>query len=312
MKPTYLIYCPWNKPLSGGQIALHKLAYNLALGGENVFTMSQPMFPHRNLASANFETKFPQYTDLVKVWPKLVDGNMFHDNMFEHTVVIYPEIIRGNPLRANHVCRWILYDTDVKGREGTEESWDVDDEFFYFGKWVKTFLQEDRTGKLLTAFDFKLDLVDKLEWIFPEGCKVHSKVTCILHRKRSEIADRLTTANFDDISDSFESVQAFLEIVKQYKRFVTYDDSTYYSVLAALAGCESVILGTTTTPDKFRALNSVLKYGVAYGNTHEEMNWANTTRPLITAHLEYLESLSLSQTKNFCNFWENKLNEKTS
>lgn len=298
MKPTYLIYCPWNKPTSGGQIVLHKLAYNLAKRGEKVWILSEPMFPHENLQWVNTGAKYPTYTDLMKS-----DYSKYLNEDFDNVVVVYPEIIKGNPLLANHVCRWILYDTDVKDREGTEESWDVDDEFFYFGKWVKTFLQEDRTGKILTAFDFKLELFD-----FNACHAAPTKDTCILYRKRSEMADPLIVATFDDITDEFSTIVEFINVVSKYRRFITYDDSTYYSALAALAGCESVILGTTMTPDKFRSLNPVLKYGVAYGNTHEETHWAEKTRPLITAHLEYLEGLSLSQTENFCNFWENKLN----
>jgi len=292
MKPTYIIYCPWNKPTSGGQIVLHKLAYNLAKSGEKVLILSEPMFPHENLQWVNTGKKKPDHIDYLVHVPY---------TYWDETVVIYPEIIKGNPLIADHVCRWILYDTDVKDREGTEESWDVDDEFFYFGKWVKTFLQEDRTGKILTAYDFKLEMVD----MFPPYAP--TKDTCILYRKRSEMADPLIVAGFDDITEHFTTIQDFINVVGRYRRFVTYDDSTYYSVLAALAGCESVILGTTMTPEKFRSLNPVLKYGVAYDNTSEELHWAEKTRPLITAHLEVLESLSLSQTENFCNFWENKL-----
>ena len=71
---------------SGGQIVIHYLIKILNKKKINSYLYSK---------STNIYN--PHNTPLT---------NIINTN----TIVIYPEIIKDNPLNANTVCRWILYD----------------------------------------------------------------------------------------------------------------------------------------------------------------------------------------------------------
>ena len=43
------IHVNFSKVLTGGVVAMHKLAYNLAKTGHNVFTFCEPEYPHENI-----------------------------------------------------------------------------------------------------------------------------------------------------------------------------------------------------------------------------------------------------------------------
>ena len=72
--------------------------------------------------------------------------------------------------------------------------------------------------------------------------------------------------------------------------------------MAALCGCRSVILNPDNkiTPEEYRELYPVRKYGVAYGWI--DLKHADLTRDLVRNHVKEYEKKSVESVINFVNF----------
>ena len=91
---TYIIYGFDYSNNVGGNLALHSLAENLALLGEEVYITCKKIRKHSLV-----KTLDPN-EDIWSILSK------------EKTIVIYPEIISENPLGAKNVCRFFFYQND--------------------------------------------------------------------------------------------------------------------------------------------------------------------------------------------------------
>ena len=133
----------------------------------------------------------------------------------------------------------------------------------------------------------------------------------VLNKKKYPIGEKLLESlNSIDLSD-FDKKGGFSYLASEfnkYEYFVTYDDATYYSILAALCGCRSVILNPdlTITPEEYRKKFPVRKYGVAYG--WQDMKHADLTRDLVREHIKNYEKESIKSVNKFINFWIDKIN----
>ena len=109
----------------------------------------------------------------------------------------------------------------------------------------------------------------------------------------------------------------------QYEYFLTYDQTTYLSVMATLCGCKTVILNPgkpyeftpnanteidenkEITPTEFRLNNYLQQYGIAYG--WDDLKWAQDTLPFVRDYIEQLEVIDNKTVDNFVNYWTSKL-----
>jgi hypothetical protein len=265
-KVTYIVYCPWRIEVSGGHVALHSLVKNLADSGEIVYNLSKPFY------SCNAKT---------------LKGDFFFDR--ERTVVIYPEIIEGNPLNAKHVARWILYDTDPL----VESTWNKNDEYWYYTLKFNTTKISDK--RILSAYNFNSFKNDKEK----------TKENLLLIRKKTP---KVFSHPKDCVEiENPETIEEFVRIASDFKNFYTYDDATFYSVIAAQLGCNSVILNPTQSSDEFRLSSPLMEYGVAYGNTEDEIKRASETSHLIKRHLKILKNTSIEQCLEFTKYWKEKI-----
>lgn len=203
---NFIVFAPWEyMPHSGGHIALHTLTKNLCDLGQDVTILE--------------DCGFKCNAKVVKIWK---GETLTYDK--DNTVVIYPEIMEGNPLEAKHVIRWILYDVKPE----VEATWRESDYYFYNIPRFETIRQE--TKKILTAFNFD----------FTPVIKEKTKDACILLRKK---APDCLVFHADIIAEP-KSIQDFCEQVAPYKIFYTHDDATFYSDIAYLCGCKSIVLSS--------------------------------------------------------------------
>ena len=93
-------------PKSGGSIATHKLAYELAERGHNVYIFNSPFYIHENIHIIPTEA-FPNDDG----WNSTFNWEGFSFNP-ERTISLYTQITWGNPFGVKHVARWILHDYD--------------------------------------------------------------------------------------------------------------------------------------------------------------------------------------------------------
>ena len=84
-----------------------------------------------------------------------------------------------------------------------------------------------------------------------------------------------------------------VEAFNKYEFCYSYDTQTFYSTIAALCGCKSiVVLEPGKTKKDYIGPDDPDTYGVAYGNSPNELHRAETTRNLL------INSLNFSKTNN--------------
>jgi len=238
--------------------------------GELRFLRSSPLsrlFTYRFVQHEEFNTPIASYRELFGA------------------IVVYPEIVSGNPLGVKRVVRWLLH----KPRFHTgKKEYGPDDLFFYFQKAFDDPSLNKDPENLLRIVWVRDDIYR--QWNF-------SKRTgnCFLIKKgearpiKHDLADGIV---IDDLSHE-ECAQAF----NQCKYFISYDLYSMYSIYAALCGCISVVVpedGMTKTdwrPEPQR------RYGIAYGE--DDLESARETRDLLIRDFEKSKKQNIETVRKF-------------
>lgn len=301
------LFLPLTDKSSGGFIALHQLAFRLAEKGHGVYIFCEPGYPHPNIkvikSSVSFSNEgfMQNYTWENFTYP------------LKNTISIYPQTTWYNPFNTEHVVRWILYDT----QQDIEATYGQNDVYFNYLNF-ETFRLVPY--KKLTVLDYKLDSM----FITNEGKR---KSFCHIIHKHTPVGGEkiFDDLNSFDLTDwkSRGSYDYLREMFNQYEYFLTYDQKTYYSVMATLCGCKTVILNPGTpyefvsnanienngkkdlTPTEFRLNNYLQMYGISYG--WDDLQWAKDTIKLTRGYLEELEIIDNKNVDSFIKFWQEKI-----
>jgi hypothetical protein len=193
-------------------------------------------------------------------------------------IVVYPEIVLGNPLGAKNVVRWFLHDPGFHtgvccvGRG----------EFHLrFSSATKPFLFPGChfSERLLEVFYFDFELFNS------NGTAESREGTayCIRKGVGREIQHEMTNSIKVDGLPLRDISKIFRKVVS----FYSYDLRTGLSQLAALCGCESVVVPDANLSENDWSPDCRHRYGVAYGI--ERMDEARSTLHLLKPHLEALQ-----------------------
>ena len=198
---------------------------------------------------------------------------------FENTVVIYCEGIKGNPLNAKYVVRWML------SKLGQNVSYDYYDywgpnELVYFFNSEKELVDSNTTVKMLSLF-----------YTNP-NCKNHNlkrKGTCHSFRKKfihNNINNLHKPTSFEIKREHTQT--DYIAIFNKYKMFLSYDPLSFLSIIAAMCGCISIVypikgiskkeyFKKTAFYEYMVETNNYELYGIAYGIGEDEINYSKNT-----------------------------------
>lgn len=210
----------------------------------------------------------------------------------KNTVVIYPEIINGDPFKAKNK---IVYLLNYLKEENKEPEGAL---LIYYREIFAEGLNLPLENKLHTSY-FDLELYKRTNYGERNG-------KCYVIRKgkdRTDLPKEFDGVIVDDLTEE-EKVRVFNEC----EYCISYDTQTAYSGIAGMCGCVSVVV-----PEEGKGKKDYLKgndktYGVAYGFSEEEIEWAKSTRDKVKEHYEKLNADSLEQTKNFVELCKKKFN----
>ena len=242
-KHLIIIYTPPFDIKCGGIVVLHYLAQLINELHHPKFYAK--LFMHNNLKYDNvFCNKFATMDDI-------------NDN----TIVIYPEIVTGNPLGAKNVVRWILLELGIEMPIDHYKNWSSTDLVYHW----ETISSNDPDFKQLTCpfFNniFKRTQTNKTEtcYLIKKGPLIHKNGINYMHHS-------------DSINIETFSLAEIADVFNKCKYFYAYDPNTAYILYAAVCGCIPIIheIEGITEEEYFSSKiynfnNTIYNKGIVYG-----------------------------------------------
>lgn len=213
-KQKFIIYAPGLSFKSGGFVVLHQLANDLLQLGHHAMLYNPNEETYQNIFCNNFAGM---------------------DDVDDSAVVVYPEIIEGNPLRAKNVVRWILCDIGKNSSTEITKTWKAEDLVFHYS----TFNSHYDPSSVEVLFT---------TWIHPaiENKKLKRSGSCYLFKKASLFHKSINLIHPKDaLMIDPCSPEEIIEIFNRKEYFFSYDPYSFYDVIALLCGCIPVIYPMT-------------------------------------------------------------------
>lgn len=231
--------------------------------------------------------------------------NSYYNNDFpidETTVVIYSELIRGNPFNSKYSVRWILAPLGSLSESTIYLNYNKQDLVYYFNSELKF---NDHPDKMGTVYKLLSTL-----YIYPNIKQTNFNTrdgTCFTYRKHHMHKSGIIHIH---PPDSFEinnshSQDNMIDFFNQYKYFISYDPLTFITIMAALCGCISIVhkvdglskldwIKTTAANEYIKHKGIDNLYGIAYGM--EDLQYAEDTISLAKEQWSDIQKFSKEST----------------
>lgn len=289
----FIIYCPDYDENSGGSIALHRLCDLINKAGYEgyVYPIDWLYLQDSFLKKIKYICKKIIYKitrKKIKTNPKFTTPVATRINI-DNSIVIYPEIIKNNPLGASNIVRWILYKIppdDILLRNSS-------DHFFFFQKAF-----EPATKCIINAG--LLQTIHLLDDIYINHHK-DREGTCHLIRKGQEIEFHHNIKSSKKIDGL--SHKEISEIFNTSEVFISYDGYTMYSNYAAMCGCLSVVVPRAGIDKISWQPDENLRLGIAYGL--EDIQWAKKTMHQVKPYFQTQQNEKNKSVLEFIKYCKN-------
>lgn len=288
----FIFYTPHFDENNGGVIAIFKLANLLNQHGHIAKIWHWTRIHNNEIRIINGKVT-SQYIIPKKISRIDIDCpypviKAIDDDVYD-SIVVYPEIIEGNPLGAKKVIRWLLNKPGVI--TGTISFGFNDLIFHYADHFIPDGYKAEDAFRLnitdLKSNIYKDDFKGKREGIF----YMIRKGTDIPHNYHPENAIRVDGKSHYQLSQIFSKA----------KMFISYDLHTAYSLFASMSGCDSIVVprsGMSIKEWKIGADEADID-GIAYG--YDDINRARETRPAMIKRVLQSEKMNIESMHNFIN-----------
>lgn len=298
MTKKFLIYAPPYDPNTGGVIALHRLCDLINRSGREAFLYplmpSYELHPYNARQAATFARRIQAHFAKLheyKVNPEFITPVLaadMEDEAGDDLIVVYPEIVFGNPLRAPHVIRWMLH---RPGFHTKKVYFGFGELHFYYGL---AFRQFDFPGCKTSDLALMIQHAPYKLYVDEDLSRPRSGTAyCLRKGKGRPIEHDLT----DSILIDGKSHEEVAEIFKRVKTFISYDLWTAYSRFAALAGCDSVVVPQDGMDKMQWAPEAMNRMGIAYG--FDDIEEARRTRAGVLTYFLDSERAGMEVTQAF-------------
>ena len=313
-----IIYAPPYDPNSGGAVVLHKLCDTLNktghcravllpyLGWSERYVALITKKKNGALARAKgwrrlrdicvrpllkwvLKKKIRQFQTNPAFSTPVIDGDAFDQpDPFSGKIIIYSEIINGNPLQARRVARWLLHNP---GFHTGKIHFGLDEIHFRFShETIPAVVPGLRVSDLYLTI-----LHIPWEYYNMDNVPVDRPFIAYSLRKgahKSLIHDVEGSILIDD--KPHDQVAA---IFKKSHLFLSYDSRSAYSQFASLCGCDSVIVPDPGVAEDAFFKSPESRFGVSYG--FDGVEAARGSRQLLAQQLKRLETDNLNKALAF-------------
>lgn len=238
-------------PFRGGPVVLHYMAKKFLDCGDRVM-MNNPHHEGVEKLTASF---LMDKTNDLDDWVLLLTENDF----------------RLEELNMRNIVRYLLYKPNNQKKYGFNE----------------LIIQHGKSFTVRTNYECSLSIkpmVSKLNFWEDMGLN-RSDENIILKKKGDEkqSIEVYQGVELDGLINSetpYDEIEKKLkELFNKYKKFITYDNDTFHSVQAALCGAISIVIPDGRLTEKeWRSSNNLREWGIAYGDTEEQIDFAIRTR----------------------------------
>lgn len=235
------------------------------------------IFLNRLFPTLGFNKKFfPEYFRAPHLKGCKLQISPFFSN--KKTIVLYPEIVYGNPLKAKNVVRWLLYFNRYPNEKHAYNEKDL----FISYREIFNDCTLNPTQRMVKINYFDKNLYKQTNFSKRIG-------NCYFIRKGRNRKD--LPLNFDGpILDDLPEKEK-IKILNECEFCFSYDTQTFYSSIASICGCKSIIVPEPgKNKEDYRGSDDMPPYGVAYGTNKEELDWATKTRGQLINRLDYEKS----------------------
>ncbi len=291
-KLKFVIYAPPFNENSGGIIALHRLCDLLNQKGEEAY-LAKFYFDVQKFDKKIFMRSvyrilrwfFEKYLIKYKTNKNFYTPIINKKDINDECVVIYPEIINGNPLNAKNVVRWLLH---KPGFHTGKVEYGINDVFFFYQIIFNDPSLNPYDDHLLTVSLVRDDIYKNIN-------QSNRKGSCYIVRKgkNKKIVHNLENSILLDGKSHKEIAQ----IMNKCEYFISYDFQTMYSQYAILCGCKSIVIPEDGISKDEWQPEKELQYGIAYG--FEDIDEAEKTKDLVYSTMKKMESDSNSSVDFF-------------
>jgi hypothetical protein len=245
---------------------------------------------------ANFKTCPSLDTPIFSSYP---------DFDVEACVAVYPEVVLGNPFQFKNVARWVLYHSGFHRRVSCTSKGEV--EFKY---------NQDFAGAEISGFSETANFTLKV-WIPDEETmstfrgnigatpqELHSGRAGVAYCVRKGTLRQHDLIDEDAICIDGRSMEEVINILKKVRYFVSFDPDTYYSNLAVMHGCYSLVSCPKYDGIKSEVANKWTH--LAYSSDEIEASWKE--RVTLLQEFEDAVSISRQNVLQFYEFWDRRIN----
>ena len=240
-----------------------------------------------NLAKIINDIKHPNIYAKLFVYNNLKYDNIFCnqfetvDEINDNTVVIYPEVISGNPLNCKKVIRWILLSLGIEMPHNHYIKWGISS--------LANSISKDNVNNIIYQWESIQNSIPQLSvpWFNPIFKNTHypRTKTCylikkgkLLHKEINFMHDKNSIC-IDDMDLKEKSL-----IFNQSTYFYCYDPNSAYMIFAVSCGCIAILhpLENISKDEYFKNKifnkdNKIYNAGIAYGNSDSEVEYARNT-----------------------------------
>lgn len=256
----YYIVAPSYDDKSAGVMVLHRLCHHLNLKGFPAYLMSM-------------DNRY-DYHNPNLITPSLTDSTAeIHKKHNKTPIIVYPEIIRGNPLNSKCVVRYLL---NYAGFLGGDKKFPESDFIVSYTRKIADHANALRDDVLF------MPISDSTIFYPPENKNSKRSGSCFYASKykdflKGELFD--ITNNSIEITRYKEGSQTKKEIAELFRKsefFYSYEDTSLISE-AILCGCPVIFIKNQYFKDDPLAIYELGKYGMANHDKKEEIERAKDT-----------------------------------
>jgi len=232
-----------------------------------------------------------------------ISKNKLNSIDFENTIIIYTEGVIGNPLNALYVVRWILAKSEKDIPIDIYDSWGNNELLYFLNKKNTTFHDSEKYIKYLSLFYINREL--KNRYRKKSGCCIYNDfqkddTTIIPYHNINELRRLTLDKKIVDINEVLGQVE-YGKIFDSCKIFLANRPSLFLNIIASLCGCVSVInpiknvtkqqyFKMTGLEEYMQSKNIEHLYGIAYGFSKEEIEYAQKTKYLVESQVKDIET----------------------